>query len=128
MRLEQAIERANEFAEVNGRSAGFEYLKGYLDGIIGIECQNENLGLDLAASFCYNKRYNEQGEKMLTCEYIWSDKADALGIEQFDDRIWDEEESSGLASILTSGLINSCKICWMRRTNGYVQFLTPRRD
>ena len=41
-RLEQAIERANEFAEVNGGSAGFEYLKGYIEGIIGIECQNES--------------------------------------------------------------------------------------
>ena len=30
---------------------------------------------------------------MLTSEYIWSDKAYALGIEQFDDRIWDGERS-----------------------------------
>ena len=30
---------------------------------------------------------------MLTDEYLWSEKAAALGIEQFDDRIWDEEES-----------------------------------
>ena len=62
---------------------------------------------------------------MLTDEYLWSEKAAALGIEQFDDRIWDEENPSGLASILTSCLIHSCKKCWMRKTNGYVQFLTP---
>ena len=26
---------------------------------------------------------------MLTEEYLWSEKAAALGIEQFDDRIWE---------------------------------------